>query len=191
MSLPAPNPNNSWWRRAVWVLLVLYIGLTVWWVQPRRAPAEDVYEASMSVPSEWVEQARVTSPDGKLDAVIVHANSTEALQRPGTKGHPSERVLITEQQHHPDNRVLCVRLVPKGARIERERPYPFPTGLFLDWVKEQSVFVGYYAPNLKVSWKDDNTLLVQGDVPKVVHQARETERPRQVVVEYDITVPNS
>lgn len=184
-----PNPNSQSWRRAVWALLVVYVGLTIWWVQPRPEPVEDVFEPSMSVPSEWVEQARVTSPDGKLDAVIVHANSTEALQRLGTEGQPGQRTAIENQQHQPYNRVLCVRLVPKGARIERERPYPLPTGLFLDWVSEKSVFVGYYAPNLKVSWRDDNTLLVQGDVPKVVHQASETERPRRVVVQYDITVP--
>ncbi len=189
--MPVSNPNSQGWRWAVWALLALFVGLTVWWVQPRPAPVGAVYEASMSVPSEWVEQARVTSPDGKLDAMIVHANSTEALQSLGTEGHPGERTLIEDQQHQPDNRVLCVRLVPKGARIEKERPYPFPTGLFLDWVQEKSVFVGYYAPNLKVSWKDDNTLLVSGDVPKVVHQARETERPRRVVVEYDIRVPSS
>lgn len=187
--MAAPNPKDQAWRRAVWALLALYIGLTVWWVQPRPTPAEDVYQASMSVPSDWVEQARVTSPDGKLDAVIVHANSTEALQRQGTEGRPSQPILIENQQHQPYNRVLCVRLVPKGARVERERPYPFPTDLFLDRVKEQSVFVGYYAPNLKVSWKDANILLLQGDVPKVVHQARETQRSRQVVVEYDITAP--
>ena len=193
MSSPVsnPNPSNRWWSRAVWALLALFIGLTVWWVQPRPAPVEEVLEASMSVPSEWVEQARVTSPDGKLDAVIVHANTTEALLRQATEGHPIQRTPIENQQHQPYNRVLCVRLVPKGARIERERPYPFPTGLFLEWVKDKSVFVGFYAPNLTVSWKDDKTLLVQGDVPKVVHQARETERPRRVLVEYDITVPNS
>lgn len=92
--MPTPNPKDQAWRRAVWVLLALYIGLTVWWVQPRPAPAEDVYEASMSVPSDWIEQARVTSPDGKLDAVIVHANSTEALQRQGTEGRPSQPILI-------------------------------------------------------------------------------------------------
>ena len=120
--MPVSNPNSQGWRRAVWVLLALYIGLTVWWVQPRPAPAEDVYEASMSVPSEWVEQARVTSPDGKLDAVIVHANSTEALQMRGTEGHPSQRNLVKNQQHQPYNRVLFCRLVPKGARNEKERP---------------------------------------------------------------------
>lgn len=148
----------------------------------------------MAVPSEWVEQARVTSPDGKLDAVIVHADPTEALQTAPAEG-PSKLVPV-EGKGETESRVLSVRVVPKGAKTERARPFPFPTSQFMDRLAEQSAFVSSYTPEVKVSWADDSTLLIQSGPARVVHQAQEITladgaASRRVSVTYSPATPTN
>ncbi len=183
------------WRLAIWILAAVYVALTAWWVQPRPEPVEETIPVTRAIPSTWVEQARTTSPDGLLDAVIAHADPAETRQTVGEEGRPSVQIPV-EGDEALEDRLLSVRVVPKGEPLERERPYFWiQSSLFRERVAEKSVLTGYDAPELQATWEGNGALLVHGKVGKVEHKTPEAVvpsagTPRRVALRYALDATN-
>lgn len=138
-----PTPH---FRFAIWLTIALVSGLVLWLVHPAPEPEEFSPLFAEAHPSEWTEQARVTSPDGRLDAVVVVADDGE---------HRLAESGITEPRLF-----LSVRVVSAGERVARECAHVGFPGLFATSVAEKSVFVSGPAPKLTAQWKNNDVLVV-------------------------------
>jgi hypothetical protein len=179
------------WRATIWTLVALYVALALWWLQPRSVPADPALPVATRIPSEWTEQARVTAPDRRLDAVLLHADPSEAFHYPATAQQPAWQHRLPREQNETSHRIMCVRIIPAGARVDRESPYLHTTLHFMGRVRAQSVYVSYYTPDLKLTWEDANTLLIDGPTTPAVHQLEETtisdaQGSRTILVKYRI-----
>lgn len=139
------------------VTLVIRVGITKY-SQPPLSDEENAQayweNQPMVTPSPWTEVARVTSPNGTLDGVLV-------------KGDPD------------DSKMLCVTslfLVPRGAKVKDEGSHK------LGWSRDRfekmhnySPFIAFEATNVSLSWKDSQTLEISGRVSKIFAQAATQE----------------
>lgn len=155
----APTPQ---FRAAIWLTIIFVSGLTFWLARPVESTAVEYPPIFHKVsPSDWAEQTRATSPDGKLDAVVVVADDGEHL-RPVSE---LEEGLGQSPEESKPRQILCVRLVAAGEKVVRERPYFGAVSEFHDKAAADSVFASSPNPDLNVRWESDEVLLLSQASP--------------------------
>lgn len=104
----------------------------------RESLSERWRELPIVAPQPWIELQRLTSPDGKVDAVLLERDKSAVL------------------------RLTCLRVVPRGELIKDEPPYRHLTA-FLKRIIRESVFTSTNTDNVKVFWEGGSKIIVIGE----------------------------
>ncbi len=171
---PRQNGPTPHFRATIWLIIALITGFTLWLAQVEPVEPIDYSPLFLKLsPSDWTEQSRVSSPDGRLDAVVVVADDGAHL-RP--KGELEEGLtgLQSEEAAEP-RQILSLRIVPAGEKVGRERPYFEFSQEFQVSVAAKSVFVSEPTPELTVQWKNNDVLMVNHAPQDAIARLDKTE----------------
>jgi hypothetical protein len=172
MAARRTTENEGKWRRLIWfatLVLCLLTGLAVAHLSDSGRPrvlADEIPSGCLAVPSPWKEISRVSSPNGKWDAVVVSGSSCIAIRQGSRLATP------VRQEDMPEHTVTCIRICARGERIDNEAAYILPSQVYLQRLSRKFVFVAGDVKSAAIKWAENSrTLDVNARLGAVLYQS--------------------
>ena len=150
MNTKSGRARGGLWRAVVYSLVVIIVGLGVSlsekWTSPEVTASnrgEIESGKSLMTPRPLLEQERLRSPDGKVDAVILESKGA------------------FEDSDGNDTGFFALYLTPAGKGVPEPPPYGH-ISVHLKRMVSGAIFVGVQLEDFDVTWDGDRTLSVRG-----------------------------